>query len=77
MATVPNTARPTRQGQTDHLTLTVANRADPVKRSFNSRPVVATELTEPGHHSLQILARQGRGTQRQDTAWITRFWNPT
>ena len=38
-------------GQTDHLTLTVANRADPVKRSFNSRPVVATELTEPGHHS--------------------------
>ncbi len=38
-------------GQTDHVALTIAYRADPVKRSFNSRTVIATELTEPGHHS--------------------------
>ena len=48
-----------------------------MKRSFDSRPVIATELTKPGHHGRQILPGQGRGTQRQGTAWITRFRNST
>ena len=50
-----------------------------MKRSFDSRPVVATELTKPGRPSAVKVARGTKAVEPQSAwaaAWITGFWNP-